>query len=219
MTARSEYRPIKTVLLAGFAQPRSQVHSGGSEAGRSPVSALVHIPATLRCPTPPSANELVLRVLLARPAGAAMWVPQLLLPWPRASQQLALWVMLLRECSWPTPRPSTGRLLLHRAVMCMTRRAGSALRHAARPWHVVVDVHRDGAPRPPREKDAHRAPTTAGHVGAVKVCSTKNTFQWPPAAFGHNRWLPYEPEHRAAPSRALGMTLILFCPHVVIIKS
>ena len=55
---------------------------------------------------------------------------------------------LWRANSWPTPRPGTGRLLLHRAALRRTRRAGSALQRAARPG-LVVDLHRDGAPRAP----------------------------------------------------------------------
>ena len=111
----------------------------------------------------------------------------------------SLWLLLLRGCSSPRPRPSTGRLLLHRAVMCRTRRAGSALQWAARPG-LVVDVHRDGAPRAP--STGKRRPPGADSRRSAQpkfVHLSMHTFQWPTAAFEHDRRLPYDPEHCARP--------------------
>ena len=96
--------------------------------------SLVHIPATPWCPTRPSANELVPWLLLARPMASQR----------AGSMATAASRMLLH---WPTPRPSTGRLLLDRAVICRTRQARSALQRAARRGLAVVDAQdRDGAP-------------------------------------------------------------------------
>jgi hypothetical protein len=176
----------------------------------------VHIPAILRCSTPPSANELVPRVLLARPAGAAMWVPQLLLPRPAASQQLAPWVLLLPGCScWPTPRPSTGRLLLHRAVMRRTHRAGSALQRAARPGLTQSSMSIAMAGRAPRAPSRRHGKNTPTGRRQPQVTSAQpkfvRTLQWPPAAFRHDRRLHYDPEHCAVPPWAVGRTLDYLC--------
>jgi hypothetical protein len=112
-------------------------------------------------------------VLLARPKGAALWVPQLLWPRPVASQQLALWVL-----DTPGPRRDRVRGACFFAGWSCAGLTGLEARFSGletrfsgllAPGWSSMSIAMEPRARPPREKDAYRAPTAAGHVGATKI--------------------------------------------------